>query len=66
MSIKAVIGSKAKEELKKSVELRKLAIDMNISFDKAKEIAKKQDEAFKKSRFFKNLNRAMKDEGKNE
>lgn len=59
MSNKRLIGFKAREEMQKSIKLAEIAVDLNLSFEKGKELKKKQDEAFKKAQFFKNLNRAM-------
>lgn len=50
---------KQKEELKKSVNLRQLAIDKSISKEKSDEIRKKQDEAFKKYNFIKDFRKAV-------
>lgn len=58
-STRKIIRDKTNQELKKSLDLRYYSSDQNISFDKAQEINKKQDEAFKKFQFFKKLSNAM-------
>lgn len=64
MSIKKTLYDKAGEEMKKSIKLRKCASDQSLSFDKARDLSKKQDEAFKKFKFFQNLNKAISEEKK--
>lgn len=49
-----------KEQHEKSVKLRQLAIDERTPRDKATELQKEQDEAYKKYNFIKNLRGAMK------
>lgn len=49
-----------KEQHKKAVRLRELAIDDRTPRDKATELRKEQDEAYKKYNFIKNLRGAMK------
>ncbi len=49
------LTNKVREENIKSDKLRKLASQVN-NMEKAKELRKQQDEAYKKFLFFKNLN----------
>lgn len=49
------LTDKVREENIKSNKLRKLASQVN-NMEKAKELRKQQDEAYKKFLFFKNLN----------
>lgn len=49
-----------KEQHEKSAKLRQLAIGERTPRDKATELRKKQDEAYKKYNFIKNLRGAMK------
>ena len=49
-----------KEQHNKSVKLRQLAFDDKIPQNRVDELRKKQDEAYKKYNFIKNLRGAMK------
>lgn len=59
MDLRKEIDKKTYNELRKSIKLRDLSKDMNLSFDKATKLQREQDEAFKKWSFFKELKKAI-------
>lgn len=59
METKKEIMKKIRMESRKSHNLSEISKNKNLSFEKGKELQKKQDEAFKKFEFFKKLSNAM-------
>ena len=59
MADKRVIGSKIREEMQRSVQLRNISMNLNLPFEKGMELKRQQDEAFRKAQFFKKLSKAI-------